>query len=276
MGVINRQWFSPCNIADTFLRSHLNTTDINGNQYYNVLWWPFTIYYDIPPVNTYIYIYVYTHDSICTVSIIIQVNRPLFIFPIDCSGIVYPILWNLSTLLSNAVYPHQWSPVATNHYFPLSILDCWWFNPCFGDPLASVVASIPISLFLPDEIPIFWWWTWWKSPFFSRWNPCGPKRQDWLVALLIPGGRAVAPLGPTDAPQWQLGPEAIRSQGAFGAMDSGIFWRFSWKFWWMLGNVMRYFVSFFCVFDRFFLGCWDDFTGFDGILMGFSVDVGWF
>jgi len=74
----------------------------------------------------------------------------------------------------------------------------------------------------------------------------------------------VAPLGPTDAPQWQLGPEAIRSQGAFGA----------WTFWWMLGNVMRYFVSFFCVFDRFFLGCWDDFTGFDGILMGFSVDVG--
>ncbi|CAL1162246.1 unnamed protein product [Cladocopium goreaui] len=26
--------------------------------------------------------------------------------------------------------------------------------------------------------------------------------EDWLVALLIPGGRAVAPLGPTDAPQW--------------------------------------------------------------------------
>ena len=82
-----------------------------------------------PPVNTHIYIYIYTHDSICTVSIIIQINRPLFIFPIDCSGIVYPILWNLPTLLSNTVYPHQWSPVdATNHYFPLSILDCWWFN----------------------------------------------------------------------------------------------------------------------------------------------------
>jgi hypothetical protein len=36
----------------------------------------------------------------------------------------------------------------------------------------------------------------------------------------------------------------------------------------MLGNVMRYFDSFFCrVFDRILMGFWDDFTGFDGILM---------
>eukprot|EP00435_Cladocopium_sp_Y103_P069401 s51_g33.t1 len=28
------------------------------------------------------------------------------------------------------------------------------------------------------------------------------RLEDWLVRLLLPGGRAVAPLGPTDAPQW--------------------------------------------------------------------------
>ena len=96
---------------------------------------------------------------------------PLFIFPIDCSGIVYPILWNLPTLLSNAVYPHH----------------CWWFNPCFWDPLASVVASIPISLFFPHEIPIFWW-TWWKSHKITIFFP---------VKSLWPKTTGLAP-GPAD------------------------------------------------------------------------------